>query len=358
MDAVNFLDDGIVNLPKPRNGDLVAFMDDLYKQYINHVAAINRQTVLEKVIFTRLPRIKATCTLLMSSLKHAVAGKHDEAYADLDLALTGLGPHFDMLCPKNDMSKFINPMYRFRTSGAAPYQRHQLFHIPFNLLHLVGPMRYSYAGLPCLYLGGSTNVCWRELDEPDLATISVSHYYANPHTNLRVLNLGHRLPLLAAWVFNQPRVFHGLTRETSIIAAHVSCWPLVAMCSIRVPDRSKPERPEYLMPQMVLEWITKTREFHGVRYFSTHYNEYPDDPKTYMNYVFPARATAAAGLCTTLNSLFELTEPKTWAEAKALPVSGKARPVYKTKMVIDPALEAEFGRAEDGILGLPLGPAQ
>lgn len=108
------------------------------------------------------------------------------------------------------------------------------------------------------------------------------------------------------------------------------------------------------MPQLVLEWITKTRQFHGIRFFSTHYREYMDHPKTYMNYVFPASAIAPTDYCKTLMGLFELTEPKTWAEAKALPVAGVSRPSYKIRDVIDAALEAEFGRAEDGLLGLPL----
>jgi hypothetical protein len=356
MDAVDFLDDDIVNLPKTRNGDFVAFMDDIYNKYIAHVAAIDRRTALEKVILTRLPRIVDTCKLLMSSLRHAVAGSHDNAYTDLDLALAGLGPHFDLLCSKSDMSTFVNPMYRFRTRGPDPWQRHQIFHIPFESLQYVKEQRYSFAHLPCLYLGGSTHVCWRELGEPQLDTVQVSHYSAVPRTNLRVLNFGHRLPLLAAWVDEQPQYFRGFTRETAIIAAHVACWPLIAMCSIRVPDRAKPERPEYLIPQLVLEWITKTREYHGIRYFSTHYDEYPDDPKTYMNYVFPSRTTPPQGLCSILTGLFELTEPKTWTDAKALPQTGKSRPVYKTRKIIDQALEADFGRAEDGILGLPLAP--
>lgn len=358
MDPIDFLNDDISDLPKTRSGDFVSFIDDLYKKYIAHVKGVDQSSVLGKIIATRLSRVIATCNLLMSALQKVVGGDRTAAYADLDLALTGLGPHFNMLCPRGDMSAFVNPMYRFRTRGADPWQRHQIFHIPFESLNFIKEQRYSYARLPCLYLGGSTHVCWRELGEPNLDTIAVSHYSANARTSLRVLNFGHRLPLLAAWVYNEPQFFQGLTREASVIAAHVACWPIVAICSIRVPDRSKPERPEYLIPQLVLEWITATREFHGIRYFSTHYDEYADDPKTYLNYVFPAQTTPAEGLCSVLAGLFQLTEPKTWAEARALPPAGKKRPIYKLNGSILQDLEDEYGRAEDGILGLPLGPAQ
>ena len=95
---------------------------------------------------------------------------------------------------------------------------------------------------------------------------------------------------------------------------------------------------------------------HGIRYFSTHYSEYPDDPKTYMNYVFPARTNPTAGYCTDLCELFELTDPVSWPQAKAAPAAGVKRPRYKTREILDDALEAEFGRAEDGLLSLPVGP--
>lgn len=144
--------------------------------------------------------------------------------------------------------------------------------------HAIKEMRYSVPGLPCLYLGGSTHVCWRELGEPDFDTISVARYFATRNTDLHVLNFGHRLPLFASWVKKEPNRLVTRGRPTAIIAAHVTCWPLIAICAIRVPDRSIPGRPEYAIPQLVLKWITTTRQFHGVRYFSTQYQEYEATP--------------------------------------------------------------------------------
>lgn len=357
MHHIDFLNDPLVDLPKTRSGDFVAFMDNLFQRYIEHVKAVNQKTVLGRVIATRLSTIQGACTALMQSLQNVVAGNRTPAYADLDMALNILGPHFNALCPSGDMSVFVNPMYRFRSLDAnKTFERKDLFHIPFQLKNIIKEMRYSVGGLPCLYLGGSTHVCWKELGQPDINTISVSRYAAVPNTNLRVLNFGHRMPVLAAYARTEPNRFLTANSENAFMAAQVACWPLVAICSIRVPDRSKPEQPEYLMPQLVLEWITQTRAFHGVRFFSTHYEEYMDNPKTYMNYVFPASAIAPQNYCANLQSLFELTEPKTWAQAKALPISlaGISRPIYNIHGVVDGGLEADFGLAEDGLLTLPL----
>jgi hypothetical protein len=356
MHHIDFLNDDLVDLPKTWTGDYVAFMDDLFCKYIRHVQAVDRRTPLGVVISTKLGAIQVACDALMRSLRAVLSGDRTTAYKELDVALTGLGPHFDALCPKGDMSTLVNPIYRFRSLGDKPFLRKDLFHIPFHLPHLIKEMRYSVAGLPCLYLGGSTHVCWRELGEPALNTIAVARYSAVPNSNLRVLNFGHRMPVLAAYTETEPNRFLAPNTEVAFIAAQVACWPLVAICSIRVPDRSRPERPEYAIPQLVLEWITRTRAFHGIRYFSTHYDEYIDNPKTYMNYVFPASAIAPRDYCTNLIGLFELTEPKTWDDAKAIPVSlaGISRPIYKTREKIDVDLENEFGRIEDGLLNLPL----
>ena len=105
---------------------------------------------------------------------------------------------------------------------------------------------------------------------PSLHTSNFGHP-PKLRTGLRVLNFGRRLPLLAAWVHTSPSEFLGPTNSSAVIAAQVACWPLMAACSVRVPDQSRPERPEYFVPQLVLEWITRTHAFHGIRYFSTHY---------------------------------------------------------------------------------------
>ena len=343
MDAVEFLDSDIVDLPKTRVGDYPAFMDRLLNDYRTQIQRVVNRRFIDRSITNELRRVDPLSTAIREVITLAIGGNRISAYNRLDVALRKLGAHLRALMPTGDMSRFINPIYRFRTAGPTPYPKGGLFHIPFYRRHIVGPMRYSIAGLPSLYLGGSTHVCWRELGEPDLATVAVSRFHAIENTNLRVLNFGHRLPVLAAYVANVPQDFTSPTNAAVMVAAQVACWPLIAACSIRVPDRTVPDRPEYLVPQLMLEWITRTHQFHGIRYFSTHYAEYPDDPKTYMNYVFPARTNPAVGYCPELCELFELTDPLSWAQAKAAPIAGVQRPGYKTRGVPDAALEAEFG---------------
>lgn len=354
MDAVDFLNSDAADLPKTRVGDYPLFMDRLLDDYQSLMRRVARRSFIDHTVANELRRVEPLSIAVREVIALVVRGDRAAAYNRLDSALHSLGAHLRALMPSGDMSRVIDPLYRFRIAGPAPYHKGGLFHIPFYLRRLVGPMRYSIAGLPSLYLGGSTHVCWRELGEPDLATVVVSRFHAIENTNLRVLNFGHRLPVLAAYVATVPQDFIGPTTAAAMIAAQVACWPLIAACSVRVPDRGTRDRPEYLVPQLVLEWITRTHQFHGIRYFSTHYAEYPDDPKTYMNYVFPARTSPPVGYCSELCELFELTDPVPWTQVKAAPAGGVQRPRYKTREVLDAALEAEFGRAEDGLLGMPV----
>lgn len=355
MNAVEFLAGPTADLPKTRSEPYPIFMDRLFDEYQEAIRQVTAPFSLEEAIQRQLPKVRTLTDALKEIIALGVAGDRQAAYAKLAEALEDVKYHLSMLMPPGGKSSLVNPMYRFRTVGDQAYTKGGLFHIPFDRRHLVGPMRYSVAKLPSLYLGGSTEVCWRELGRPDLDTIAVSRFEAVQGTGLKVLNFGFRPRLLGAMVNNIPSEYEGDSNGAIMVLGNVVCWPLIAACSVRVPDRSAPDRPEYLVPQMMLEWITKTHHYHGIRYFSTHYSEYPDDPKTYMNYVFPSMSKNATGYCPTLCGFFEMTDPVTWAEAKASPRAGVTRPVYKTSGNNDAALEAEFGCAEDGLLGLHVG---
>ena len=356
MDAVDLMNSDEADLPKTRMGEFGPYLENVFAGYLAMLCEVRPRTFLDNVVLKQLPRVTALAAALLEVVELCRNNKRHAAYDCLDAAIKPIAKHLSLLMPSGDMSLVLNPLYRLRNAGPKPYPRGGLFHIPFQSRRSVGETRYSVAGRPCLYLGGSTEVCWRELRRPNLSAVAVSRFHARPGTDLKVLNFGHRLPLLAAWVDKEPHKFLDFRSDAVKVVAHVTCWPLIAACSIRVPDQARPERPEYFVPQLMLEWIVRTRGFHGIRFFSTHYNEYPDDPKTYMNYVFPARTTQAVGYCPDLCGLFDLTEPVTWEQAKAAPPAGMKRPRYKTREALDDAMEAEYGRAENWLLGLPHGP--
>ncbi len=326
------------------------FAKTVVQEYVEGMRTVDRyRSLIDFVVWSRADLVEEVGDCVIEGIRAYLGGHPAAAFSAVERAFSILGPHIDLLKTPGDMSQFVNPMYRMRSIDPShPFEKADLFHIPFELRHIVRPMRYSINGLPCLYLGGSTYVCWKELGEPDLESLSVSRFEAVPGTNLKVLNFGHRMPVLAAWIESRPDEFEGDGRGTAIIGAHVACWPVVALCSIRKLYPEAAFHPEYILPQLVLQWVTRSDEFHGIRYFSTHYTDYHDDPKTYMNYVFPARQVEPAGRCPSLTSLFRMTSPVPWGSCAEDAPSVK-RPRYKYEGELLAELEHSHGRVEDAL---------
>jgi hypothetical protein len=65
---------------------------------------------------------------------------------------------------------------------------------------------------------------------------------------------------------------------------------------------------EYNLPQLLLEWLVKTDDFIGIRYFSTR-NPEATNSLFLQNYVFPAADLQSVGYSQRLCSAFSLTKP-------------------------------------------------
>jgi len=198
----------------------------------------------------------------------------------------------------------------------------EMFHIPFELRDRVGTQRYSFPGLPCLYVGQSLYVCWEELGRPDLHALWVSKVVVAPEHSIRVLDLGHRPATIAAGL---EAALAGRSRGMPLrrATAYAVLWPLIAACSVkRSPSRNRSFVVEYVVPQLLLRWLVRTvREgkkdrLDGIRYFSTHIEEHEANLAG-MNYVFPAQKRGKVGFCPQLREKFHLTHPTSWQLATA-----------------------------------------
>lgn len=198
----------------------------------------------------------------------------------------------------------------------------ELFHIPFEHRGRVSSQRYSIPGLPCLYLGASTYVCWEELGRPAFSSVYVMALQLRDPSRFKVLDLAvvpHFVPsmnLIQQW---QASASNKQAIEDYLVAL-VVCWPLMAACSTRVMEPRDPFKPEYVVPQLLLQWIRQSNNLQGVRYFSTKVGNV-SDPRLGANYVIPARVSHEFGHCPTLKSLFEVTTPWNWEATLAAPPS-------------------------------------
>ncbi|MBD5023261.1 hypothetical protein GUF51_00710, partial [Xanthomonas citri pv. citri] len=69
-------------------------------------------------------------------------------------------------------------------------------------------------------------------------------------------------------------------------------WILISACLIRVKKQKDIFKPEYIIPQFLLEWVkqTESSEYWGICYLSSKINRQTiENYKLYKNYAIPVR---------------------------------------------------------------------
>lgn len=273
--------------------DFLSYMKDVFKAYrdkIDHYDPIIKEQGIqlsEKII-----------EILQAYLK----GYPNQAYEILSNTLTGdiqewLKYSYDFKTSEMDGVR----LYRMRIDRENVSDRKDIFHVPYEKRHIITSQRYSIPGLPCLYLGGSLYTCWLEMERPRLEDVSVAAFHLANGQNIKFLNL-HVNP---AWVLenNVNNVF---------MESYIKYWPLFAVCSTRDYIPTANFKPEYIIPQLLLQWVTQNSDIDGIKFFSTYINKITQNPHWCCNYVFPATRSHTRGFCSKLRNKFILTEPYYW----------------------------------------------
>ncbi len=221
------------------------------------------------------------------------------------------------------------------------FSKDEMFHLPFEKRSRVDNQRFSVSGIPCLYLGGSSYVCWEELDRVDFSRCNFCGYMNTEDVSIFDLAL--------------PTFINSLSEVKRV--------SLILCCSLKA-NRESFFKEEYILPQIVLlDLIRRTYYSHqqfGVRYISSHQLDgdsclfqcdYNNDQwvKRFFNYVFPAASSQDSGYNEQLRKQFVQTETTTMQHAILLRpdrlVTGDSNDVY---------LDSQFGLM-DAILDEKMG---
>lgn len=174
-----------------------------------------------------------------------------------------------------------------------------MFHIPLNKRGLVRTQRFSVLGYPCLYMSNSIYGCWEEMGRPDFGTVMASKLVAQQDFN--VLDL--RVSTKEQWNNDMGRC--------------IEFFPLVIASMIQVKNNSDYYKPEYLIPQLLTEWIISRNrdkrvcpEIIGIIYTSVQKNSDFDFPlDSYDNYAIPVLKPFSRVYCDRLIEMFKITKP-------------------------------------------------
>jgi hypothetical protein len=364
MDLIELLDSDVLVLPKSQDafsGSFDQFVADMLDAYLVMLGKITATDYLSGNVVAGASSAIMLCDAIKRCLAEYLLGHPAKAYGILAAALNKVRAHLDNMCTVN-IAKQMSHLYRMRSDLRNSLTPPELFHVCFELRHLVATARYSIPGLPCLYLGGSAYLCWKEIGMPNLDSLHVSRFQALATVDFKVLDFGWRPAQMAALIHSgkySTNLSHS-SPASDLLTAQVICWPILAACSIKVKNLA-PFKPEYVIPQLVLQWLTAETKMDGVRYFSTQIKPYANDPASVANFVFPARKIKPTGHCSLLASKFELCDPVHWATAKLTAPATSTAPhmnfeIEDSSGTMVPYTSSELGRMQHCLAGLKCKP--
>ncbi|KSU64597.1 hypothetical protein AS034_01810 [[Bacillus] enclensis] len=228
------------------------------------------------------------------------------------------------------------------------FTRGEMFHIPFELRSLVSTQRFSIPGLPSIYLGSTLYVCWEEMNRPNFKNLNCSMYKSRK--TLTLIDLGIP-PLFIAKYCDQKLKKGENALVENILKTYFLLWPLIAASSVKVNKKNHPFKPEYIIPQLLLQYVTNEKEFDGIRYLSVNTSYSPNNYLLHHNYVFPAKTVEEEGHCKELLDYFELTPGIPWQffeihNSQGLP-SGEEY-THEKQLEIEGVPSIQYGKTDFG----------
>ncbi|NVO11999.1 MAG: RES domain-containing protein [Bacteroidales bacterium] len=303
MTFEELLKDSIFDLPlsQKSNKSFDVFISELLNDFLNKVNQLDNQSLQFEDIRIEPESIKSTQSTIVEGLIEVVQeyynGNPFKAYDKLDHTLKNEVKDLYAIIKQKEYCANEN-FYRIRLKeDNFPLDAKDLFHIPFEHRGKVSTQRYSIPGFPSLYLGRTLYVCWEELNRPQIDKFQAVRL--KNKSNISFLDL------------TPPLLTNNLHRKE--VYRYFMTWPLIACCSVKVKNINDTFKPEYIIPQLLLQWVRDNDRIDGISYKSTHI-----EPQLYKqegelsNLVLPVKENREKGHCSKLKSKFEMTEVVSW----------------------------------------------
>jgi len=240
--------------------------------------------------------------MIIKSIKMFYDGKPASAYnllknKVLNVVLDDSGTRYFDYRPVNGM--YRSTFYRIRKKeSASEFNTDDLYHIPFHKRTTIKPQRFSIQGQPCLYLSTSIFTCWLEMDKPNLNGFYVSQYKSKEA--FCFINL--TIP---------PMFSDTLIKEKPLNAfLFLITYPLIAASLVKVKNINDPFKPEYIIPQLLLQFARNEKGVDGIIYSSTKIvDNINSEAWNYSNVVIPVLSNKESGYCEKLRKKFDISTP-------------------------------------------------
>ncbi len=279
----------------------------LYKRNLNNIDETEKEIIFPFNTQRDWDKLIRDISKLSESIKISVreyySGSISTSYEKIKNWMEGYRDYDGLL--ETSISKYSIPcdtdLYRIRKNEKNKhFNPNEMFHIPYNKRGNIRTQRYSIPGYPCLYLSSTIYGCWEEMRKPSLASFKVSRIRNIEEIDLFDLRI--------------PSTSH-IVQDDYIKILRI--FPLIIACSIKVINTDDTFKPEYIIPQIVLQIIIKNRKttgINGVIYSSTQKNiEFSFNEENLLNNIaIPVFENKSSGLCTILSKKFNITNPTSY----------------------------------------------
>lgn len=296
MKLSELFSDNFFTLPKtrPNSESFQSFTISELERFKSKIDLIDDLEGLPFALNEMLNRQNHLITNINNAIDNYLNGKPAIAFDSLKTGLQESEKDFLRLLNVTDINENTD-FYRIRYSeNNIPFPKNQFFHIPFELRGKVKTQRFSIPGFPSLYLGNSVYVCWEELNRPN-----ISNFQAVRFSNTRKISVIDLSPLDK---FDLEEFYN-----------YIMVWPLIFASSIKVSNTNDDFKPEYIIPQMLLQYVRENSQIDGICYQTTHIDFKNSQAEgDFLNYVIPVKTISDTGLCTLLSEMFLSTEANSY----------------------------------------------
>jgi hypothetical protein len=314
-ETIAILQEDVFDIPKARpRGSLENFLNDTLNAFRCRIKAVNGP--LAAALESRVEKIKVLCEALPDTFRIGSSGNASDAYLRLNKGLHGIHDELVAMSRRHTASVLLGQSwYRMAAWGASRYEH--MFHVPFERPQK--SYRFSVPGVPAIYLANSVYLCWLECGQPSLNKCVVSRFEVES-TGFDFLDLpcSHsaylaplEIPRLPGFEPDPRRVMNSpyLNDVVEEVAEYLTVWPLLATVSVRKLDEV-PNPPEYIVPQLLMQWVAKQDDLLGIRYFTTKDDSSTNSQDWAVNLALPSRTTRDSGYCEFLAARTRLTAPQ------------------------------------------------
>ena len=248
-----------------------------------------------------IPQVSSICSEIKSCVQEYHNGFPARAFLILSQIMSSLIQAPLDVYHKNSSTETMREdelrLYRIRKVDCGiTYSREDIFHVPVSARSMISTCRYSIAGYPSLYLTTSLKLGLEETTESRKKSIGIK-----PQDFLEQRRPDNE---------NGRIIPHSKLRSQQVRENYVKWYPIIAACSFIRANRSAPFASEYIIPQLLMQWIrtqSKRDRLMGIRYFSCASIRASEMG---YDYVFPVNNCDYKGnFCTVLRDAFVLTKP-------------------------------------------------